>query len=71
VLGALVMLAALVAASAYVLEMPVRGLIATSGALAVVLGLAVQSTLSDVFSGLVLNTSVRSARTSCSFSNSA
>ncbi len=55
-LGAVVFLAALVAAIAYVLHWPVRGLIATSGALAIVIGLAVQSTLSDVFSGLVINT---------------
>ena len=55
-LGAVVFLAATVAAIAYVLHWPVRGLIATSGALAIVIGLAVQSTLSDVFSGLVINT---------------
>jgi hypothetical protein len=51
-----VFLASTVAAIAYVLHWPVRGLIATSGALAIVIGLAVQSTLSDVFSGLVINT---------------
>ncbi len=55
-LGAIVFVAALVAAIAYVLHWPVRGLIATSGALAIIIGLAVQSTLSDVFSGLVINT---------------
>lgn len=55
VLGALVYLAAAVAAIAFVLELPVRGLLATSGALAIVIGLAIQSTLNDVFSGLVLN----------------
>lgn len=55
VLGALVFLAAAIAAIAYVLELPVRGLLATSGALAVILGLAIQSTLNDVFSGVVLN----------------
>lgn len=55
VLGALIFVAAAVAASAYVLELPVSGMLATSGALAIVVGLAVQSTLSDVFSGLVLN----------------
>ncbi|CAE6826213.1 mechanosensitive ion channel domain-containing protein [Paraburkholderia domus] len=55
VLGAVVFLAAGVAAIAYVLELPVRGLLATSGAVAIVLGLAIQSTLSDVFSGIVLN----------------
>jgi small-conductance mechanosensitive channel/CRP-like cAMP-binding protein len=55
-LGAVVFLAATVAAVAYVLHWPIGGLIATSGALAIVVGLAVQSTLSDVFSGLVINT---------------
>jgi small-conductance mechanosensitive channel/CRP-like cAMP-binding protein len=55
VLGALIYLAAAVAAIAFVLELPVRGLIATSGALAIVIGLAIQSTLNDVFSGVVLN----------------
>ncbi|MGF6767538.1 small-conductance mechanosensitive channel [Paraburkholderia sp. GAS199] len=55
VLGALVFLAAAVGAIAFVLQLPVRGLLATSGALAIVLGLAIQSTLNDVFSGVVLN----------------
>jgi small-conductance mechanosensitive channel/CRP-like cAMP-binding protein len=55
-LGAVVYLAATVASIAYVLHWPVRGLIATSGALAIIIGLAVQSTLSDVFAGLVINT---------------
>lgn len=40
VFGAIVFLAAAVAALAFVLELPVRGLVATSGALAIVLGLA-------------------------------
>ncbi|RFU48871.1 mechanosensitive ion channel family protein [Paraburkholderia sp. DHOC27] len=56
VLAAVVYLAAGVAAFGFVLELPVRGLVATSGALAIVLGLAIQSTLSDVFAGIVLNT---------------
>ncbi|MFP3608375.1 mechanosensitive ion channel domain-containing protein, partial [Paraburkholderia sp. SIMBA_053] len=51
-----VFLAAVVAALGFVLELPVRGLVATSGALAIVLGLAIQSTLSDVFAGIVINT---------------
>jgi small-conductance mechanosensitive channel len=55
VFGALVFLAAAVGAIAFVLQLPVRGLLATSGVLAVVLGLAIQSTLNDVFSGVVLN----------------
>jgi hypothetical protein len=41
------------------LDLPVQGLLATSGAIAIaiaiVLGLALQSTLSDVFSGIVLD----------------
>lgn len=48
---AIVFGAAAVAALGYVL-----GLVATSGAVAVILGLALQNTLNDVFSGLVLNT---------------
>ncbi|BCZ81447.1 hypothetical protein PTKU64_51220 [Paraburkholderia terrae] len=56
VFGAVVFLAAVVAALGFVLELPVRGLVATSGALAIVLGLAIQSTLSDVFAGIVINT---------------
>ncbi|WP_213936654.1 mechanosensitive ion channel family protein [Pseudomonas sp. dw_612] len=56
VIGALVFLVAIVAAAGYVLELPVKGLLATSGVVAIVVGLALQSTLSDVFSGIVLNT---------------
>ncbi|MEN5238630.1 MULTISPECIES: mechanosensitive ion channel family protein [Pseudomonas] len=56
VIGALIFLAAVVAAAAYVLQLPVKGLLATSGVMAIVIGLALQSTLSDVFSGIVLNT---------------
>ena len=56
VIGALVFLIAIVAAAGYVLELPVKGLLATSGVVAIVVGLALQSTLSDVFSGIVLNT---------------
>lgn len=55
VLHALIFLAAFVAAIGYVLDLPVKGLLATSGVLALIIGLAVQSTLSDVFSGVVLN----------------
>ncbi len=56
VFGALAFVAAIVASLGFVLELPVRGLVATSGALAIVLGLAIQSTLSDVFAGIVINT---------------
>ena len=55
VLGAIIFLIATVAAAAYILDLPVKGLLATSGAVAIILGLAVQSTLGDVFSGIVLN----------------
>jgi small-conductance mechanosensitive channel len=40
---------------AYVFSVPVGTLIATSGVFAVILGLALQSTLADVFSGVALN----------------
>ncbi|HSC83590.1 MAG TPA: mechanosensitive ion channel domain-containing protein, partial [Pseudomonas sp.] len=56
VLGALIFLAAMVAAAAYIMQLPVKGLLATSGVVAIVIGLALQSTLGDVFSGIVLNT---------------
>ncbi|GAB2901304.1 hypothetical protein GCM10027093_42650 [Paraburkholderia jirisanensis] len=56
VFGAVVFLASVVASLGFVLELPVRGLVATSGALAIVVGLAIQSTLSDVFAGIVINT---------------
>src|SRR6201986_417367 len=42
---------------AYVFSAPVGTLIATSGVFAIILGLALKSTLSDVFSGFALNLS--------------
>jgi len=39
----------------FVLNFPVQGILVTSGAVAVVLGLALQSSLGDVFYGVVLN----------------
>ena len=54
-LAGLVYLAATVAIIAYVFDLPVKGLLATSGALAIIIGLALQSSLGDVFSGIVLN----------------
>src|SRR4029077_12146511 len=54
-LAGLIYLAAVFAIIAYVFDLPIQGLIATSGAIAIVLGLALQSTLGDVFSGLVLS----------------
>jgi small-conductance mechanosensitive channel len=54
-LSGLIYLAAAFAIIAYVFGLPIQGLLATSGAIAIVLGLALQSTLNDVFSGLVLS----------------
>ena len=54
-LAGAVYLAAVFAIVAYVFDLPVQGLLATSGAIAIILGLALQSTLADVFSGIVLN----------------
>jgi small-conductance mechanosensitive channel/CRP-like cAMP-binding protein len=56
-LSALIYLAAAFAVIAYVFDLRVQGLLATSGVIAIVLGLALQSTLNDVFSGLVLSLS--------------
>ncbi len=38
----------------FAFEVPIRGLLATSGVIAIVLGLALRSTLSDVFSGIAV-----------------
>ena len=54
-LAGLIYRAAVFAIIAYVFDLPIQGLLATSGAIAIILGLALQSTLSDVFSGIVLN----------------
>jgi small-conductance mechanosensitive channel/CRP-like cAMP-binding protein len=54
-LAALIYLAASLAIVADVFDLPVKGLLATSGALAIIIGLALQSSLGDVFSGIVLN----------------
>jgi small-conductance mechanosensitive channel/CRP-like cAMP-binding protein len=54
-LAGLIYIAALFAIIAYVFDLPIQGLLATSGIVAIILGLALQSTLSDVFSGIVLN----------------
>lgn len=50
-------LGAVLSIVAYVFAAPLGTLIATSGVLAIILGLALQSTLSDVFSGVALNLS--------------
>jgi small-conductance mechanosensitive channel/CRP-like cAMP-binding protein len=54
-LAGLAYLTALFAIVAYVLDLPIQGLLATSGVIAIILGLALQSTLGDVFSGIVLS----------------
>lgn len=51
----LIYLGAILSVVAYVFSFPVGTLIATSGVFAIILGLALQSTLSDVFSGIALN----------------
>jgi len=48
---------AILSVVAYVFDAPVGTLIATSGVFAIILGLALQSTLADVFSGIALNLS--------------
>ena len=57
VLSGLIYLTAAFAIIAYVFDLPIQGLLATSGVIAIVLGLALQSSLNDVFSGLVLSLS--------------
>jgi small-conductance mechanosensitive channel len=54
-LAGLIYLAALFAIITYVFDLPIQGLLATSGVVAIILGLALQSTLGDVFSGVVLS----------------
>ena len=54
-LAGLIYLVAVFAIIAYVFDLPIQGLLATSGAIAIILGLALQSTLGDVFSGIVLS----------------
>jgi small-conductance mechanosensitive channel/CRP-like cAMP-binding protein len=54
-LAGIVYLAVVFAIIANVFDLPVKGLLATSGAVAIILGLALQSSLGDVFSGIVLN----------------
>jgi small-conductance mechanosensitive channel/CRP-like cAMP-binding protein len=51
----LIYLGAALSIVSYVFGVPVGTLIATSGVFAVILGLALQSTLNDVFSGIALN----------------
>jgi len=60
-LAALIYLTATFAIIADVFDLPVKGLLATSGALAIIIGLALQSSLGDVFSGIVLISSALTA----------
>jgi small-conductance mechanosensitive channel/CRP-like cAMP-binding protein len=55
IIAGIIYLAAFFAIIAYVFDLPIQGLLATSGAIAIILGLALQSSLGDVFSGLVLS----------------
>jgi small-conductance mechanosensitive channel len=54
-MAGLIYLVAGFAIVAFVFDLPIQGLLATSGAAAIILGLALQSTLGDVFSGVVLS----------------
>src|SRR5438552_5846759 len=54
-LAGLIYLACVFAIVSYVFDVPIQGLLATSGVIAIILGLALQSTLGDVFSGIVLS----------------
>jgi small-conductance mechanosensitive channel/CRP-like cAMP-binding protein len=54
-LAGLIYLAAVFAIIAYVFDLLIQGLLATSGVVAIILGLALQNTLGDVFSGIVLS----------------
>jgi small-conductance mechanosensitive channel len=53
----LIYVAAIFAIIADVLDLPIQGLLPTSGAVAIIGGLALQSTLSGVFSGVLLSVS--------------
>jgi len=53
-LAGAIYIAAVLAVTNFVFTVPVGGLVATSGVVAIVLGLALQSTLSDVFSGIAI-----------------
>ena len=53
-LGAAIYIAAAAVVLSSVLALPITGVVATSGIVAIVLGLALQSTLADVFSGIAV-----------------
>src|SRR5260370_928217 len=54
-LAGLIYLAAVFAIITYVFDLPIKGLLATSGVVAIVRGLALQSTLGDLLSAIVLS----------------
>ena len=53
--GAIIFAAALLVIVAVVYQLPLGGLLATSGVVAAIIGFAIQRMISDVFSGLALN----------------
>jgi len=53
-LAGAIVIATVLAMVNFAFEVPIRGLLATSGVIAIVLGLALQSSLSDVFSGIAV-----------------
>lgn len=53
-IAAVIYIAAVLVVLNSVLNLPVNGLLATSGVIAIVLGLALQNTLADVFSGIAV-----------------
>ncbi len=53
-LAGLIYVASVLAVINFAFQVPISGLLATSGVLAIVLGLALQSTLADVFSGIAV-----------------
>ena len=53
-LAGVIYLVTLLAIVNFVFEVPIGGLLATSGVIAIVLGLALQSSLADVFSGIAV-----------------
>jgi small-conductance mechanosensitive channel len=53
-LAGMIYLVTLLAIVNFVFEVPIGGLLATSGVIAIVLGLALQSSLADVFSGIAI-----------------
>jgi small-conductance mechanosensitive channel/CRP-like cAMP-binding protein len=55
VIGGSIYICAALAMMSFVFGLPLKGLVATSGVIAIVLGLALQSTLGDLFSGISLS----------------